>query len=91
MATAPAPKFKKPVTPPAEPPKTEAEYMSRSAEVKARGGKRAGRPLDGDVPCKHVGVTLPENYIELLDKYAKEQTSGNRSKAVLKIMQEKFD
>jgi len=91
MAQPSVPKFRKPVAPAVEPPKSEAEYMSRSAEVKARGGKRAGRPLDGAVPCKNIGITLPENYIVILDKYADEKTGGNRSKAFLKIMQEKFD
>ena len=68
-------------------PTTEAEVLSRSAEVKSRGGKlkKIGRPV-GPEPIRNIGLTLPERLIEALDELAAKKCGRNRSMALVEVL-----
>ncbi len=67
-------------------PRTEADVIARSAEVRSRGGKpKTGRPL-GPEPIKSLGITLPVRLIVALDELAAERCGRNRSLALAEVL-----
>lgn len=85
MATPPTPKFVKKSVEEKPRPRTEAEYMSRSAETIARGTKKAGRQAPA-IPTRNISLNFPENLIEALENYAKDHTGKNRSMAAVELL-----
>jgi Ribbon-helix-helix protein, copG family len=66
-------------------PRTEAEYLAKSAENISRGAKKVGRPAGPD-PTKNITVSLPVSLIEALDELAADRTARNRSYALVEVL-----
>ena len=90
MAIAPTPKFGARKTVETEKPRTEAEYLARSAENISRGSKgKTGRPAAA-IPVKNVSISLPIPILDALDALAAERTGANRSLALVGVLEGRF-